>query len=66
MPSIIDARTRDPLSEGTLKDDVLTCDWHNWKFNLRDGACVHGGEDVRLYPIRVEDGGVFWISQTST
>lgn len=48
-----------PLSEGTLKDGVLTCDWHNWKFELSGGACVRGGEDVRSYPIRVEEGGVF-------
>lgn len=48
-----------PLSEGTIKDGVLTCDWHNWKFDLRDGACVRGGEDVRSYPVRIEDDGVF-------
>src|SRR5690349_20450440 len=48
-----------PLSEGTLKDGVLTCDWHNWKFDLNGGACLRGGEDVRSYPIRVEGGGVF-------
>jgi nitrite reductase/ring-hydroxylating ferredoxin subunit len=48
-----------PLSEGTLKDGQLTCDWHNWKFDLRDGACLRGGEQVRSYPVRVEEGGVF-------
>jgi len=35
-----------PLVEGTVKDCVLTCDWHNWKFDLRSGACLRGGEDV--------------------
>jgi len=49
-----------PLAEGTLKDCVLTCDWHNWKFDLRSGECLRGGEDVRAYPLRIEDGGV-WL-----
>ncbi len=27
-----------PLSEGDLDGDrVLTCNWHNWKFNLESG-----------------------------
>ena len=44
-----------PLSEGTIKDCVLTCSWHNYKFDLRDGQCVMGEEDVRSYPVRIED-----------
>jgi nitrite reductase/ring-hydroxylating ferredoxin subunit len=29
------------LSEGVVDDKCqLTCDWHNWKFRLRDGACI--------------------------
>ena len=31
-----------PLIQGTLKDCVLTCPWHNYKFDLRDGRCVNG------------------------
>jgi nitrite reductase/ring-hydroxylating ferredoxin subunit len=49
-----------PLSTGMLKDGVLTCEWHNWKFRLCDGVCLLGGEDVRHYPLRVEDGGI-WL-----
>ncbi|GAB4557230.1 MAG: hypothetical protein Tsb0020_01180 [Haliangiales bacterium] len=52
-----------PLSTGRVEGDVLTCEWHNWKFRLCDGACVLGGEDVRRYPIEVRDGGV-WIDVT--
>src|SRR5262249_9052133 len=30
-----------PLSEGTLTDGcVLTCNWHNWKFDLASGATL--------------------------
>jgi nitrite reductase/ring-hydroxylating ferredoxin subunit len=47
-----------PLSQGSAKDGVLTCEWHNWKFDLASGGCTFGGEPVRRYPTRVEDGRV--------
>ncbi len=47
-----------PLSQGSVRDGVLTCEWHNWKFELGSGACSFGGEAVRHYPSRVEDGRV--------
>jgi nitrite reductase/ring-hydroxylating ferredoxin subunit len=47
-----------PLSQGCVKGGVLTCEWHNWKFDLASGACTFGGEAVRRYPTHVEDGRV--------
>ena len=47
-----------PLSTGTVRDGVLTCEWHNWKFDLSSGECTFGGEPVRRYPTRVENGRV--------
>lgn len=52
-----------PLSTGMLKDGILTCEWHNWKFRLCDGVCILGGEDVRHYPVRVEEGAI-WLDVT--
>jgi nitrite reductase/ring-hydroxylating ferredoxin subunit len=50
-----------PLAEGKVDDAcVLTCNWHNWKFRLEDGECVLGGDHVRAYPAKVEDGHV-WV-----
>ena len=50
-----------PLAEGTLDRDCwLTCHWHNWKFNLRDGANLYGGDRLRVYPVEVRDGKV-WV-----
>ena len=50
-----------PLSEGTLDRDCwLTCHWHNWKFNLKDGANLYGGDRLRVYPVDVRDGKV-WV-----
>jgi nitrite reductase/ring-hydroxylating ferredoxin subunit len=50
-----------PLVEGALDADcVLTCHWHNWKFDLRTGATIYGGDNLRVYPVKVEDGAV-WL-----
>ena len=49
-----------PLSEGDLDDGVLTCNWHNWKFNLDSGENLLGGDRLRVYPIEIRDGEV-WI-----
>jgi len=49
-----------PLSEGDLADGVLTCNWHNWKFNLESGENLLGGDALRVYPIEIRDGEV-WI-----
>ncbi|MGK4006941.1 Rieske (2Fe-2S) protein [Sorangium sp. So ce1036] len=47
-----------PLSEGALRGGVLTCPWHNWKFDVASGACTFGGEPVRRYATRVDGGRV--------
>src|SRR5579884_215922 len=50
-----------PLSEGTLGPDcVLTCNWHNWKFDLASGAALIGRDPVRTYEV-VERGGEILI-----
>jgi nitrite reductase/ring-hydroxylating ferredoxin subunit len=46
-----------PLSQGTVRDGVLTCKWHNWKFELATGTCVFGGEGVRRLPSSVDERG---------
>ena len=47
-----------PLAQGDLKGNALTCCWHNWKFDVRDGSCTLGGEAVRHYPCKVGGGKV--------
>ena len=49
-----------PLAVGSVEDGVVTCNWHNWKFRLRDGECLLGGDHVRSYPTRLEDGHA-WV-----
>ncbi|XYI00208.1 Rieske 2Fe-2S domain-containing protein [Sorangium sp. So ce1128] len=47
-----------PLSQGAVRGGVLTCAWHNWKFDIATGACAFGGEPVRRYATRVDSGRV--------
>lgn len=47
-----------PLCQGTVSGDVLTCCFHNFKFQLSTGACLVGDERVRTYPVREVDGMV--------
>ena len=48
-----------PLSEAVLSDGcVLTCNWHNWKFDLESGETLVGGDRLRRFPTRIEDGRV--------
>lgn len=50
-----------PLVEGALDADcVLTCHWHNWKFDLRTGVTLYGGDNLRTYPVKVQEG-VVWL-----
>ncbi len=45
-----------PLSQGGTdsKSCLLTCNWHNWKFDLKTGECTTGGDRVRTYPVDVQ------------
>ncbi len=47
------------LLQGDMKEETLTCAWHNWKFELDEGGfCSFGGESVRSYPVEVRRGQV--------
>jgi nitrite reductase/ring-hydroxylating ferredoxin subunit len=49
-----------PLSEGTDgPGPVLTCNWHNWKFDLASGEALIGRDPVRTYPLEMRDGEIF-------
>src|SRR5688500_7316319 len=47
-----------PLAKGDVDGCTLTCIWHNYQFDLRDGRCLVGDEAVRTYPLRVVDGRI--------
>lgn len=47
-----------PLVQGDLKGTTLTCCFHNFKFDVRNGDCLKGAENVRTFPVRVQSGTV--------
>jgi len=54
-----------PLSEGTLDSSSpgacrLTCNWHNWKFDLASGANLTGGDALRVYAVE-QRGDDLWV-----
>ncbi|TNE48072.1 MAG: Rieske (2Fe-2S) protein [Deltaproteobacteria bacterium] len=51
-----------PLQQGTTQASscVLTCQWHNWKFDMKTGKCLVGEDHVRTYPSEVKGGDV-WL-----
>ncbi len=47
-----------PLSEGSLQGSVLTCNWHNWKFDLATGATLMGGGKLPFFRTKLEAGQI--------
>ena len=43
-----------PLREGEILGDTLTCAYHGWKFDLGTGACLFGDEPARVYRAQIE------------
>ena len=53
-----------PLKEGSLSEGcILTCNWHNWKFDLESGETLVGGDRLRRYPVHLKDGEI-WLDVT--
>ncbi len=53
-----------PLKEGSLSQGcILTCNWHNWKFDLESGETLVGGDRLRRYPVHLKDGEI-WLDLT--
>ncbi len=50
-----------PLDRGTVKNGILTCHWHHARFDLSSGGTFDPfADDVRSFPVSVEDGYV-WV-----
>jgi nitrite reductase/ring-hydroxylating ferredoxin subunit len=48
-----------PLSMGSVRNGMLVCPWHNWKFDLASGTCTFGGESARRLETEIHEGEVF-------
>jgi nitrite reductase/ring-hydroxylating ferredoxin subunit len=43
-----------PLCEGEIRGDMLTCAFHGWMFDLATGACLVGDEAARTFRAEVQ------------
>lgn len=50
-----------PLHRGTVKDCILTCDWHHARFDLASGGTFDlWADDVQAFPVQIRDTEV-WV-----
>src|SRR5439155_14394352 len=51
-----------PLSRGTVRDGLLTCDWHHARFDLAGGGTLDPfADNVRSFPVDVASDDVFVV-----
>jgi len=54
-----------PLGEGDLEGSVVTCPYHNWRFDVTNGDCLTEPErPVPCFGTREQDG-VVWVGPPS-
>ena len=50
-----------PLTRGTVRHGVVTCDWHGRSFDVAGGGCfMPGCDDLETFPVELRNGDV-WI-----
>ena|SRR3989344_5403241 len=48
-----------PLGEGILYEDVITCPWHGWNYNVKTGKNVDDESvHVQVYKVKVESDNI--------
>lgn len=48
-----------PIATGTLDEDVITCPWHGYQYNLTNGELLMDrSAHLEMYPVEVRDGEI--------
>jgi nitrite reductase/ring-hydroxylating ferredoxin subunit len=52
-----------PLSSGALRDEIVTCPWHGWAYNVRTGKSVIPPVGLRIptYEVRIDGDDVLIV-----
>jgi nitrite reductase/ring-hydroxylating ferredoxin subunit len=49
-----------PVGDGALNDNIVTCPWHGWQYDVKSGQhCLTPTICQQSFPVTVEDGEVF-------
>jgi len=52
-----------PLGEGSLSGCFVTCPYHDWRFDVRTGACITDpSRAVASYAVKEADG-ILWVGK---
>ncbi len=55
-----------PLSQGTVKDNILTCHWHHARFDLNSGGTFdYWAGDVHSFPVEIRNENEVWVNVSS-
>jgi nitrite reductase (NADH) small subunit len=47
--------TGGPLGQGALREDLVVCPWHGWRFDCRTGASAYDHNiKVAKFPVKVQ------------
>jgi len=50
-----------PLGEGEISGTVVTCPYHDWRFDMKTGECLsHDNRHVSCYAVKEKDGFI-WV-----
>ncbi|RZV42359.1 MAG: hypothetical protein EX269_14975, partial [Acidimicrobiales bacterium] len=52
------------LVTGALDGELVTCQWHNWKFDAATGQCLMGEEDVACHQVAIAEDGDISVTVT--
>ncbi|HVF13164.1 MAG TPA: Rieske 2Fe-2S domain-containing protein, partial [Acidimicrobiales bacterium] len=51
-----------PLHRGSVEEGLVTCHWHNARFDLATGGTLDPfADDARSFPVEIDDGHVFLV-----
>ena len=51
-----------PLETGVIKDDIITCIWHQARFNVTSGCSLNpDNRDIVTFSVQIIDGEV-WVN----
>ena len=57
------AHENGPIGEGSLDGFIVTCPYHNWRYDVRNGDCLTDGERCLAAWAAKEQGGYIWVGE---
>ena len=56
-----------PLSQGALEKTIVTCPWHGWQYDVRNGKSPHpGGDSVKSFNVKTIGNKLYVVLLTSS